>query len=186
MPSDTLFEIGGLSRVWVLADIYESEAPLVHTGDPARMSLSSLPGRVLEREGDLHRSRARRSHAHGEGAHRVLESRRSPQARDVCRRHARAAARPGPHRSRERGDDDGHALPGLRRARAAGASSRARSRRAPGSTPTIEIREGLQAGDQVVTQANFLVDSESRLKAALAEPRAPAAGPTPASPEHRH
>ncbi len=33
MPSDTLFEIGGLSRVWVLADIYESEAPLVHTGD---------------------------------------------------------------------------------------------------------------------------------------------------------
>ena len=45
MPSDTLFEIGGLSPVWVLADIYESEAPLVHTGDPARMTLSSLPGR---------------------------------------------------------------------------------------------------------------------------------------------
>ncbi|HWQ09208.1 MAG TPA: hypothetical protein VN436_08880, partial [Holophaga sp.] len=33
----------------------------------------------------------------------------------------------------------------------------------------VEIVSGLQAGDTVVTQANFLVDSESRLKAALAQ-----------------
>jgi Cu(I)/Ag(I) efflux system membrane fusion protein len=49
----------------------------------------------------------------------------------------------------------------------------------------FEIREGLQPGDQVVTQANFLVDSESRLKAALAG-FGPASAPTPAGPEHRH
>jgi membrane fusion protein, copper/silver efflux system len=31
-----------------------------------------------------------------------------------------------------------------------------------------EVRSGLIAGEKVVTQANFLIDSESRLKAALA------------------
>ena len=32
-----------------------------------------------------------------------------------------------------------------------------------------EIRSGLNAGEKVVTQANFLIDSESRLKSALAQ-----------------
>ena len=31
----------------------------------------------------------------------------------------------------------------------------------------IEIREGVTAGDRVVTSANFLIDAESNLKAAL-------------------
>ena len=33
----------------------------------------------------------------------------------------------------------------------------------------VEIRKGLEAGDEVVTGAAFLVDSESRLRAALAQ-----------------
>jgi Cu(I)/Ag(I) efflux system membrane fusion protein len=55
-----------------------------------------------------------------------------------------------------------------------------------------EIREGIAAGDDVVTQANFLIDSESRLKAALAGLSAPAAGgspttrETPQAPAHVH
>ena len=32
----------------------------------------------------------------------------------------------------------------------------------------VEVLSGLAAGDQVVTRANFLIDSESRLKASLA------------------
>jgi Cu(I)/Ag(I) efflux system membrane fusion protein len=48
----------------------------------------------------------------------------------------------------------------------------------------VEIRSGLKAGEEVVVRANFLVDSESRLKAALAhlsqkgasQPSAPAGG----------
>ena len=31
----------------------------------------------------------------------------------------------------------------------------------------VEVMEGLKEGDHVVTSANFLIDSESRLKAAL-------------------
>jgi len=37
------------------------------------------------------------------------------------------------------------------------------------SEQVYEVRSGLKAGEKVVTQANFLIDSESRLKAALAE-----------------
>jgi len=37
----------------------------------------------------------------------------------------------------------------------------------------MEVRSGVQAGEKVVTQANFLIDSESRLKAALAGMSAP-------------
>jgi len=47
-----------------------------------------------------------------------------------------------------------------------------------------EIREGIEPGDEVVTQANFLVDSESRLKSALAGMGA-SPGATPA-PAHQH
>jgi Cu(I)/Ag(I) efflux system membrane fusion protein len=37
-----------------------------------------------------------------------------------------------------------------------------------------EIREGIAPGEEIVTQANFLIDSESRLKAALGGMSAPA------------
>jgi Cu(I)/Ag(I) efflux system membrane fusion protein len=33
----------------------------------------------------------------------------------------------------------------------------------------VEVTAGLSAGERVVTRANFLVDSESRLRASLAE-----------------
>jgi Cu(I)/Ag(I) efflux system membrane fusion protein len=57
----------------------------------------------------------------------------------------------------------------------------------------VEIRSGLQAGEAVVTRANFLVDSESRLKAALAHltqqggsKGAAPASPAPAPAGHQH
>jgi Cu(I)/Ag(I) efflux system membrane fusion protein len=37
----------------------------------------------------------------------------------------------------------------------------------------IEIRGGVKPGEKVATQANFLIDSESRLKAALAQMSGP-------------
>jgi Cu(I)/Ag(I) efflux system membrane fusion protein len=40
----------------------------------------------------------------------------------------------------------------------------------------IEIREGVQDGDRVVTSANFLIDAESNLRAALKAFAPPDAG----------
>ncbi|MCS6951784.1 MAG: efflux RND transporter periplasmic adaptor subunit [Bryobacterales bacterium] len=60
----------------------------------------------------------------------------------------------------------------------------------------IVIVKGLQPGERIVTSGTFLIDSESRLKAAAAgmtpqahattEPAAPARAPVPPSGEHRH
>ena len=44
-----------------------------------------------------------------------------------------------------------------------------------------EVLEGLSAGDQVVTRANFLVDSESRLRASLGRSRGQRNDPLPSS-----
>jgi Cu(I)/Ag(I) efflux system membrane fusion protein len=184
MPSDTLFEIGGLSNLWVLADIYESEAPLVHTGDPARMTLSSLPGRewkgkvtfiapVLEEATRTVKVRIEFPNADGAlkpGMYADVMLER-PLGR-VLTVPESAVLTTGTRSLVFIAHDGGRFEP---REVKTGARVDA----------YFEIREGLQPGDQVVTQANFLVDSESRLKAALAG-FGPASAPTPAGPEHRH
>ena len=50
-----------------------------------------------------------------------------------------------------------------------------RNQAAPGDMLIVDrgTRDGLQAGEQVVTAANFLIDAESNLKAALASLAAP-------------
>jgi len=42
-----LYTIVDLSRVWVMADVYESELPYVKTGQPARVTLSYAPGKAF-------------------------------------------------------------------------------------------------------------------------------------------
>ena len=184
MPSDTLFEIGGLSHLWALADIYESEAPLVHMGDPARMTLSSQPGRewkgkvtfiapVLEEATRTVKVRIEFPNADGAlkpGMYADVMLER-PLGR-VLTVPESAVLTTGTRSLVFIAHDGGRFEP---REVKTGARVDA----------YFEIREGLQPGDQVVTQANFLVDSESRLKAALAG-FGPASAPTPAGPEHRH
>ena len=46
-PGMKLYEVADLSRVWVEADVYEFEAPLVKVGQEARLTLAALPGRVF-------------------------------------------------------------------------------------------------------------------------------------------
>jgi len=45
MPGEKLFDIADLSSVWVLADIYESELPLVKVGGTAMINMSFFPGK---------------------------------------------------------------------------------------------------------------------------------------------
>jgi RND family efflux transporter MFP subunit len=184
MPSDTLFEIGGLSPVWVLADIYESEAPLVHMGDPARITLSSLPGREWKGKVTFI-------------APMLEEATRTVKVR-IEFANADGALKPGMYADVTLERPLGRVLTVLDSAvmttgtRSLVFVAHDGGRLEPREVKTgarvggyFEIREGLQPGDQVVTQANFLVDSESRLKAALAG-FGPTTAVTPATSEHRH
>jgi Cu(I)/Ag(I) efflux system membrane fusion protein len=44
-PADTLFDIADLSRLWVLADVYESDLQAVRLGMSAELSVPFVPGR---------------------------------------------------------------------------------------------------------------------------------------------
>ena len=44
-PETELYEIADLSTIWVYVDIFEYEAPFVHAGQTAEMQLSYFPGR---------------------------------------------------------------------------------------------------------------------------------------------
>jgi len=48
VPGMNLYRIADLSRIWVLADVYEYEVPLIHTGEAASVTLSYDPGRVVQ------------------------------------------------------------------------------------------------------------------------------------------
>ena len=48
MPGTSLYKIGDLSTIWVIADIYEYELPFFKIGDKAQISLAYFPGEILE------------------------------------------------------------------------------------------------------------------------------------------
>lgn len=47
MPGEKLFDIADLGTVWIVADIYENELPLVKQGQRAMISLSYFPGKAI-------------------------------------------------------------------------------------------------------------------------------------------
>ena len=47
MPGEKLFDVADLSSIWVIADIYEYELPLIKVGNHALITLNYLPGKEL-------------------------------------------------------------------------------------------------------------------------------------------
>jgi Cu(I)/Ag(I) efflux system membrane fusion protein len=45
MPGEKLFDVADLSSIWVIADIYEYELPLIKVGNRALITLAYLPGK---------------------------------------------------------------------------------------------------------------------------------------------
>ena len=45
MPGEKLFDVADLSQVWIIADIYEYELPLIKIGQTAKINLSYFPGK---------------------------------------------------------------------------------------------------------------------------------------------
>lgn len=175
MPADTLFEIADLSSVWVLADVYESDLPAVRLDMPATITLAYEPGRQW-------RGRVSNIAPAVDGATRTVKVRI-----DVPNRG-------GILKPDMFGDVQLLAAEGRGLVVADSAVIDTGDRKLvflDRPDGTIEPREvevgakladgyqvlrGLAKGDRVVTSANFLLDSESSLKAAIA---AMAAGSQP-------
>lgn len=165
---ESLYEIANLDRVWVQADVYESELQYVQTGSTATMTLSYAPGRtwtgrvsfIAPTVDPMTRTvKVRIEFDNGDGALKpdmfgdvVIQQ----KPRRVIVVPDSAVLQTGTRSILFVIKPDGTFEP-----REVSLGTRADG--------FYEVRGGVTAGEKVATQANFLIDSESRLKAALAQ-----------------
>ena len=163
-----LYRIADLSRVWIYADIYEHELPWIKVGQEAEVTLSYAPGRVFE-------GKVTNVYPFLEEKTRTVKVRMvfpnpemelkpemyaNVKIRPVISRHAIVIPTQAVIHSGERNVvildlGEGRFLP---REVKLGVEAEG----------IYEVLEGLKGGERIVTSAQFLIDSESNLKAALA------------------
>ncbi len=168
MPGDSLFDVADLSRVWVLADVYEYELPFLHVGQPASMALSYFPGRTWKGKVAFvapvldEKTRTITVRLEFANPDRLLKP---EMFANVTLEQALGSVLAVP--------ESAVLLTGTRAivflAPGGGRFEPREIRVGARSDGYYQVLEGVSAGDSVVTQANFLIDSESRLKAALAD-----------------
>jgi membrane fusion protein, copper/silver efflux system len=166
-PGEAPYEITDLSVVWVMADAYEGDLRRIQVGMPATLTLAAYPGRsfagkVVFLDPLLDpQSRTAKIHLHFANPTRELKpglyGQVALQAKAKQGLHIpvdavlRAGNRDVVFVALEQGKFEPRLVElGVR------------------SGDQVEVSQGLQEGEQVVTRANFLVDSESQLRASLA------------------
>jgi Cu(I)/Ag(I) efflux system membrane fusion protein len=181
-PGMSLYSIADLSRVWILADLYAPELPLVRPGDAVDISLSSAGGRRLEGRVDFlyptvnaetrtARVRIVVNNPSGE----IRPGMYATVAIHGASREALAVARTAVIDTGRRSIAFVETSPGRFEPRELTVGER---------TPDfVEVRAGLRAGERVVTSADFLIDSESRIGAVGIPPAGAAGQPRQSSPQ---
>jgi Cu(I)/Ag(I) efflux system membrane fusion protein len=162
-----LFSLADLSRVWVLADLYEMDLGRVHAGDAAGFNAGALPGRTFAGRVDF--------------VYPTVSSETRTVKLRVTLENPRGELRPGMYGSVivSAGGANVLVIPGesvvhtgesdyVFLARAGGHFEPRLVTVGVQDGDHVQILKGLAEGDTVVASASFLIDSESRLKAAIA------------------
>jgi Cu(I)/Ag(I) efflux system membrane fusion protein len=168
MPGEVLYKISNLSSLWLLADIFEQDLALVRSGQEARITVNAYPGKVFA------------------GKVAFVYPTLTPETRTAKLRIELAnpggQLKPAMYASVEllTGRARGKALAvpdsavldsGTRQIvlvqRGEGLFEPRVVKLGMRADGYVEVLDGIQAGENVVVSANFLIDSESNLKAAL-------------------
>jgi len=163
-----LFTVADLSRVWVMVDLYEMDLARVHVGDRARFTADGLPGRVFEAAIDFvyptisSETRTLKARLVLDNAQGLLRPGMYGQVEVAGRRGASSLVVP----SEAVVNTGEYSYVFL--ARDGGRFDPRRVWTGPGDGDRTVVLKGLAEGDTVVASASFLIDSESRLKAAIA------------------
>lgn len=165
---DTPYEITDLAEVWVMADAYESDVPNLRVGLPAALTLRAYPGRTfrgmvafVDPQLDP-ATRTTKVHMHFPNPGEVIKPAMFGEVVLEFGRHkgllipADAVLRAGTRDVVFLALGEGKFAPREVQLGARNGND-------------VEVVRGIRAGEQVVTRANFLVDSESQLRASLAE-----------------
>ena len=163
MPGEKLVDIVDLSTIWVIADIYEKDLPLVKVGQKATIKFSNFPGKKIA-------STIEYIYPLLSGETRTVKAR-------FTIKNISDELKPQMFTDVEIGIDLGKrlALPeaavintGKRRIvyldHGDGLFEPRDVRTGVRAEGMIEVTDGLAPGEKVASQANFLIDSEARLK----------------------
>jgi Cu(I)/Ag(I) efflux system membrane fusion protein len=172
-PGAPLFEIADLSTVWVIAEVYEADLQRVRVGQPARFLPSGTPGEGV-------RGKVKFVYPTVDTSSRTLRVRLEMPNHPGRAGGKNLVLRPGMYGSvtLELPATTGLLVPAdalvdtgdLRYVFVAREGGRFEPRRVKVGARAgdrIELLEGVVEGETVVTTANFLIDSESRLRAAI-------------------
>jgi Cu(I)/Ag(I) efflux system membrane fusion protein len=182
-PTTELYAIGDLSEVWVYVDIYEDELPWIRVGDEAEMRLTGLPGKVFT--GELtyiypyaeSKTRTVKVRMEFDNPELLLKPDMFADVTVYAGRQVDAVAVPSEAVIRS----------GLREqvfvVREPGKFEPREVKLGVSSEGWTQIRKGVKPGEQVVVSAQFLLDSESKLREAAAKMRE--AGPRQSGPTEK-
>jgi Cu(I)/Ag(I) efflux system membrane fusion protein len=163
-PGMMLFRVADLSTVWINADVYEYELPLIQTGQPVVVTLTAYPDRKLDGAVDF--------------IYPYLENKTRTTTVRVVLPNPEGLLKPGMYANAEFQRDLGKQLlipaaalfnTGIRQYVFVQAGEGLFMPRAvqlgPQAGDLFVIRKGLKAGELVVVDGTFLLDSESQLRA---------------------
>ncbi|HCY64240.1 MAG TPA: efflux RND transporter periplasmic adaptor subunit [Oxalobacteraceae bacterium] len=167
MPGDSLYQVSDLSTVWVLADVFEQDIGLVKEGAKARVSINAYPGKVFT--GTVTyvyptlNAATRTAQARVEMANpgQLLKPGMFSSVEVAVA--ARAEAVTVPVSSVIDSGTRQIVLVQVKEGRFEPREVRLGAR----SDDNIEVLEGVREGEDVVVAANFLIDAESNLNAAV-------------------
>jgi Cu(I)/Ag(I) efflux system membrane fusion protein len=168
MPGEALFEIADLSSVWVLADVSEQDVGLVHLGQEATLNIVAYPGKAFSGkvvflyptiDTGTRTAKVRIELANADG---LLKPAMFANV-ELMSSHASGKVLAVPESAVL---DSGASQVALVR-RGEGLFEPRKVELGMRADGYIEVTEGLKAGEEVVVRANFLIDAESNLKAAL-------------------
>jgi membrane fusion protein, copper/silver efflux system len=165
-PGAELYTIADLSRIWILADIYEYELSFVKVGQPASVSLSYGPGTVLTgRVGFIYPTldpKTRTAKVRFELGNPLEKLKPDMYANVELRVNMGTRLAIPQEAIIESGQKQVVFL------HLGGGKLEPRQIRTGLKTGELtEVLAGLKEGEHIVTSANFLIDSESRLKSAV-------------------
>ena len=175
-PETELYMIAVLSKVWVYAEIYEYELPWVKVGDPVEMRLAGVPGRIFK--GHLAfiypyaeaKTRTIKVRLVFDNAELLLKPDLFAEVTIYAGKQVDAVVIPSEAVIRSGAKTQVFIV------RGAGKFEPRLITTGLASNGDIAVLDGLTAGEEVVTSAQFLIDSESKLHEATAkmtEPSAP-------------
>lgn len=165
-PGTILFEVADLSRVWVLADVYEQDIPRVKVGAGASFAASSAGG-------DRYTGKVTFVYPTVDPATRTMKVRLEIENPEIALRPGAfgdvrldVSGREGLLVPRDAVIETGDHVYTL--VAQGGGRFAPREVHILGRSGDHLLVHGVDAGEQVVTSAGFFIDSESRLRAALA------------------